>query len=302
MPILNPKAVGPVQCEWKKKLRKKIDPRYKFIVVFDSILLSQQTLMDIASFGLPIILIRDPMLMPSPDTYTFLRDANIELSEVQSEYIRNPIVYFAHKVLHDDKFVYGNYDTVSVVHKRQMNLYNLKSSDMNITITNELRDRVNYIYRSKVLNKKNSINGLNERLIIMNDNYNEKIVNHDEKNIRLYLNKGVIGNITRINHHAISTKYVPIDFRPEGYFESFCDLNLDRYYLNHIEGNSRQIIPDEILKAEYAYALTPQLARLSNWDKVTFILDANEDNDYELQKRLVYTAITRAKKSLTIIT
>lgn len=302
LPVINPNAIGPVQCEWKKKVRKHIDPRYKMIIVFDSILLSEQTLVDLATFGLPIILIRDPMLIPAPDTYTFLRDANIELNEMQAEYIRNPIVYFAHKVLHDDKFTYGNYDTVSVVPRRQMNLYNLKSSDMNIAISDDIRNKINDIYRMKVLNKKNTINGINERLIIMNDNYHEKIVNSDEKNIKLYLYKGLIGNITKINHHVEATRYVPMDFKPEGYFESFSDLYLDRYYLNHINGNSRQIIPDEIVKAEYAYALTPQLARLSHWDKVTLVIDQNEYQDYELQKRLVYTAITRAKKALTIIT
>lgn len=302
LPVVNPSASGILDYSWKKKLKKKIDPRYKLIIVFDSILLSQQTLLDISSFGLPIILIRDPMLLPSPDTYTFLRDANIELNEIQELYLRNPIVYFAHKILHDDKLTYGNYDSVSIVPRKQMNLYNLKSSDMNITISDELRYQVNKIYRERILNRKDSINIINEKIIIMNDMYGEKLVNKDEKNIKVYLRKGLIGRISKINHHVASTKYVPIDLKPEFYFDTFFDLVLDRFYLNKIEANSRQLIPDEILQAEYAYALTPSLARLSHWDKVTLIIDPNYENDSELQKRLLYTSITRSKKALTIIT
>lgn len=299
IPVINPHS-SVVECKWNKEVRKKLDEKYKLIVVFDSMLLNEATIKDLATFGLPIVLIRDPMLLPAPDTYTFLRDPNIVLSEVQPEYLRSPITYFAHKILNEERMSPGNYDTVSIVPKRQMNLYNLRSSDMNITLTESLRKNVNNIYRERILKQKTSINIPNERVIAMENMYAHKLVNSDEKKIKVYLAKGTVGILSKINKHAVGTKYVPVEFKPEFYHESFTDLVIDRHYLNGLNLQSRQIIPDETFNVEYAYALTAPLARLSHWDKVTLIAE-NAECDPNLHKRLLYTGITRAKKSLTII-
>ena len=76
---------------------------------------------------------------------------------------------------------------------------------------------------------------------------------------------------------------------------------MDRHYLNNITAPSRQIIPDEIIKLQYAYALTVPLARLSHWDKVTVIADVDEEQDAWLQIRLLYSAIVSSRRQLTII-
>ena len=300
IPVINPNSKL-LDYEWKKDVKNKIDKRYKLMIVFDSVLLNESTLNDLCSFGIPIILLRDPMLLPAPDSYTYLRDPNIILREPHPDYIRNPIIYFAHKIIMGDKIIPGSYDNVTVVPRRQMNLYNLKSSDMNITLNDNLRHNINQIYREKILKRKDTINVINERMIITKDMYAHKLVNQDEKKIKIYLRKGMVGFISKIYHHAEITRFVPIEFRPEFYFESFDDLVLDRYNLNGIQYNSRQMIPDEYVQMEYAYALTPSLARLSHWDKVTMVLDPNLEIDEEIQKRLIYTSITRAKKSLTIV-
>lgn len=300
LPVMNPNS-NAIEYTWKKNVRKKIDPRYKLMVVFDSVLLNEQTLQDLASFGLPIILIRDPMLLPAPDTYTFLRNPNILLRELHPDFSSNPIVYFAHKILMGERIVPGNYDTVSVVPRKNMNLYNLKSSDMVITTSNELRDEINMIYRNRILKRHDNVNIVGERLIVMEDMYAHRLVNKDEKKLKLYLTKGTVGYITRINRHVKTTKYVPFEFKMEYYYEPFTDLVLDRHYLNRISFDSKQVIPDECIKTEYAYALTPSLARVSHWDKVVMILDNNGDIPLELQTRMLYTGITRAKQSLTLI-
>lgn len=298
--IINPNSKV-TEYEWKKEVRKRINKDYKLMIVFDSMLLSYSAINDLASFGIPIILLRDPMLLPSPDTYTFLRDANIELREPHPELVKNPIVYFAHKIITRSKIKFGNYDIVSVVPRKQMNLYNLKSSNMNITMSEKSRNEINMIYREKILKQKSIINVLNERMICMENMYSHRLVNRDEKKIKVYLTKGTVGYISKINKHAMNTKYVPIEFRPEFYFESFTDLILDRHKLNKINVPSRQIIPDETVNLEYAYALTPVLSRVSHWDKVTLLIDPLEIQDEELYVRSVYTAITRARRSLTII-
>lgn len=301
LPVVNSNSDGVIKYEWKKDVKKKINSMYRLIVVFDSVLLNEKILMDLASFGLPIILLRDPVLLPSPDTYTFCREPNIVLREINPELSNNSIIYFAHKILNGDKLKYGNYDNVSIVPRNQMNLYNLKSADMILTMSNKLRENINNIFRERILKQKTIKNIVGEKVIVMNNMYGHRLVNSDEKRIKIFLTKGLVGYITKCNGHAINTKYVPIELRPEFYHESFDDLIMDRHYLNNINIPSRQIIPDEIINLEYAYALTVQLARLSYWDKVTIIADVNEEQDSELQMRLLYSAITSARKSITLI-
>ena len=299
IPILNSNS-NEIEFEWKKDVKKKIDSRYKIMIVFDASLMNETMLEDLMSFGVPIILMTDPMLIPAPDSYTFLRKPNIEIKQLNPELMKSPITYFANKALRGEKINYGNYDTVSVVPKKQLNLYNLKSADMVITLSEEVADNVNKTYREKVMKLK-AFNGVGERLIVMNNMYGHKIVNNDEKRIKVFLTKGTVGYITKCNKHAVGTKYVPVEFKTEFYFEPFVDLNMDRHYLNGISLPSRQEIPDDIIKFKYAYALPVSLTRVNHWDKVTLIADQNLEYDIGIQCRLLYNAITRAHHSITII-
>ncbi len=298
LPILNP-ASNMVEYQWKKDVRKKIDPKYRIIIVFDSVLMNHKTLNDLCSFGLPIILLRDPKLIPAPDTYTFLREPNIMLNQLHSVLLRNPITYFANKVLRGEKLAYGSYDTVSIIAKKQLNLYNLKSPEMVITLSDEMMDSVNKVYRNKVIRSKDGTNCIGERLIIMSNMYNHKLVNSNEKKVKVFLQKGLIGTISKCNKHAPCTRYIPINFEPEFYHDSFEDLYIDRNYLNGVDTPSRQQIPDETLYAKYAYALSVPLARLSHWNKITLIADDSYDG--ETQRILLYNAITRCTQSMTLV-
>ena len=300
LPVLNYRS-REIEYEWKKEVRKKIDKKYKLIVVLDSILMNCSTINDLASFGIPIILVKDPMLLPAPDTYTFLRDSNIELHEVHDDHMKNPIVYFAHKVLNGERMIPGNYDNVSIVPKKQMNWYNLRSSDMNLTISEGLKDEINQLYRHHILKRKDIINIQNERVMVASTMYNHKLTNPDNKKVKVFLTRGTVGILPKVNRHVVGTKYVGVDFRPDFYHDVFTDLIMDRHYLNKIDIPSQQIIPDEVIKFDYAYALTASMSRTNHWDKVTIILDENELDSPELQRMLLYTAITRAKKDLTIV-
>lgn len=298
LPVINPTS-NSIEYKWKKDVRKKVDERYRLMIVFDSSLLNRTTVEDLCSFGVPIILMRDPILLPSPDTYTYLRDPNIEIRELNPQLLRNPVTYFANKALRGEKLEFGSYDTVSIVPKKQLNLYNLKSSDMVLTLSDDMMKTMNSVYREKVMKLKTTTNVVGERIIVMNNMYAHKLVNEDEKKIKVFLTKGLVGYISKCNKHALSTKYIPIDFKTEFYHEAFTELYIDRHYLNGMNIPSRQQIPDEIMFVQYAYALSAPMARLDHWDKVTLITDPNEDDD--LQHRLMYNAITRCTNSLTLV-
>ena len=300
IPILNPSSTE-IKDQWVKKVRKHIDPRYRIIVVFDAVLMNRELLQDLMTFDLPIILLTDPMAIPAPDSYTFSHESNIVLRQLNPDLARNPITYFANKALRGGKLEPGNYDTVSIVPKKNMNLYNLKSADMIITMSQDVADNINNVYRHRIKRFKGNINGPGERVIVMNNMYNHKLVNKDEKRIKVSLSKGTVCYISKCNRHSPSTRYVPIELKTEFYYEPFQDLIMDRNYLNGVDTPSRQLIPDEVVLLKYAYALPVDLTRCDHWDKVTLIIDNNDQLDPSIQYRFIYNAMIRAHQSMTVI-
>ena len=298
--VINPDSKY-LEYKWTKSIRKKIDPRYRLIVVLDSVLINEKVLWDLSSYGLPILLIRDPYLLPSGDSYVYTREPNITLRENAPSLINNPIYFMAESIITDRKLSPGTFGNVSIIKRKDMNLYNIKSSSMNIAMNETTRDTITQVYRSKVLKSNPMITLPNERVYVASNHYSEVIINEDEKNIKVYLMQGITGTLTKINRHFPITRYVGCDFQPDFYFEPFVELYMDRNYLNRVNTQSRQIIPDETILFEYAYALTPQKARMSHWDNVTIVLECNDEFDRELQKVMYYTAITRATKSLTLV-
>ena len=177
----------------------------------------------------------------------------------------------------------------------------MKSVDMIITMSDELSDDVNTMYRERVLKLNPKVNHLGERVIIMNDMYRHKLVNEDENRIRVYLARGLVGNISKCNRHAPITRYIPIEFKTDFYYEPFTDLYIDRYYLNGVQTPSRQQVPDEVLNVRYAYALPVQLTRVSHWDKIMVIANDTQEYDEQLYRYMLYTAISRAHSSMTLV-
>ena len=159
---------------------------------------------------------------------------------------------------------------------------------------------INKIYRENVIHS-NGRTCQNEKIIIMNDSHHCKLVNPDEKRIKVYLNKGITGTISRINKHVPNSKYVGFEFKPDFYYQAFDDLILDRYYLEGIEYPSRAMEPDEYVQAKFAYVLTVPLARINHWQKITLIQEELEYNDDLLFTMMMYTGMTRAKEKINII-
>jgi hypothetical protein len=300
LPLLNFESKQ-VKIEWKKKVRKKLPKIYSLIVITDSLLMSEDLIQDVASFGLPVVLLKDEMLLPSADNITFIKDPNVRLVDLTDEGAKDPLVYFATKIRRRERLAYGVFNSVSIIPKKQMSLYNLRYPDMTLTMTNELRNEINKSYRSEVLHVNDTRIITGEKVIAVSTLWNQRIKDKDNPNVRVYLAKGIIGNLTKVNKHALITKYINVDFKPDFYHETFYSLDMDRYYTNRLLQDSKQSSPDEELLFEYAYALPVSMGRYSFWDNVLVIIEDTNLYDDETYQRLLYTAITRARKLLTIV-
>lgn len=295
--FLNPFAK--TESEWVRKPRTKLDASYKIMIVLDSLLLNKDAIEQLVGFGLPILLLRDPCLTPSVDSFCFGKNPTVSLEKLDNAAIRDPIVYFAMKVLSGTKLSPGSYDNVHVVRKRDLNLYNLKSSNMVITLSEDMSDDVNNLYRNRVKHY-NETTRPGERVICMTDAYDYKMKNNEESRLKCYLRSGVVGYLTKCSYHAINTKYVPVEFTPDFWPDPFKDIIMDRSLMISPKRWRMQLEPDESILFRYAYALPVQLARISNWDRCTVISETPVEFMSKESRSLLYTAITRCNKRLTL--
>lgn len=300
IPILNYHSQKS-EIKWKKKIRNKLPREYQLIVIFDSILMNKELVRDVSSFGIPVLLIRDNLLFPSADSLIYFKEPNVTLYSPTEKMNSNPIFYFANRIKNKQKLTYGSFNGVNIIPKKQMSMYNLKSADMILTLTDELRNEINKQYREKILNNNDSRLSVNERIICKNTLWSAKLVNKDNSKVKVYLTNGLIGTLSRVPRHALTTKFINVDIKPEFYHDSFEEIDINRFYPNNINIQSRQLEPDEYINIEYAYALPISIGRYTHFDNVTFIIEDNSLFDDTLYQMALYSGISRARKNLTIV-
>ena len=132
------------------------------------------------------------------------------------------------------------------------------------------------------------------------------------------LTNGAIGSIT---DYKIESKYLPFYFSqtPVNYMmtdmilddqDTFLQLPIDyQYFLDGTPSlnprqsyllNKNENAPDAPFEFAYAYAITTHKAQGSEWDKVLVFEEAFPYNKEE-HRRWLYTAVTRAKEKLVLI-
>jgi exodeoxyribonuclease V len=93
-----------------------------------------------------------------------------------------------------------------------------------------------------------------------------------------------------------------IDFRPDFINKKFKNITVDYKSLFAKPGDENVIDPYGFTrdKFEFGYAITTHLSQGSQYPNVLFL---NEKNtfDRDTYKKLVYTAITRASETITIV-
>lgn len=288
------------RSEWIRTPRNRIRSGYKLFVVLDSLLMDSDELENLREFGKPILLIRDPALIPAHNSCRYNLDPDYRLNEINSALLSDPISYFAVKLLTGEKIKIGGYDTVTVVSRKSLNLYNLKYTDMTITMGEDLSDKINMTYRKKIKHYNDSTK-VGERVICMSDMYGHMLKNKEEPSVRCYLRTGVVGRLTKCWVHAPGTRFVPCEFQADWWDEPFKGLMMDRSLMTpaNIRGR-RQIEPEDPTMFRYAYALPVALTRVGNWDRCTVICDTDLNRTDTITRSMLYTAVTRCDKRLTL--
>lgn len=292
--------------------RETIDKDVKLIVLDEASMVSDEVLLDIANFGVKLLVCGDnAQLPPVEGENAFLSQPDYTLRTIVRQNRDNPIIMLSELAREGKYLPYGRYgDGAAVISKRlftgeRRKNYLLKA-DQIICGLNKTRAQINEEIR--FLSGYEGLPQDGEKLICTQNNWETYI----DGEARFNLVNGIIGTV-------ISPFYLPdkdmgfMQFKPD-FLDENCPEALpfdtgiftDGYY-RYRRGDYFEKFDDDgeavgaftLNRFEFGYCISCHKSQGSEFDNVVLF-----DEGYafkEDKNRWLYTAITRAKKRLIIV-
>lgn len=278
----------------------------KLIVVDEAGMVNGEIAEDLKSFDIPIIVLGDlNQLPPVFGKPYFLTKPDVVLTRIMRQNEGNPIVYLSQQVLAGNKLNVGIYGKSEIIPKKDLSDSHFSKSDIVLSETNRLRWNVNNFFREKLRQYKQldyPHNG--EKIICRKNNWKRSIDGG------IFLTNGMSGYVDSIQKWTYDRKEntMMMDFRPDFTQSIFKDIKFNYEFMYMVPQSSLEE-PEDASTAindyfndrfEFGYCITVHLSQGSQYGKVLY-LNENIMRTKEDQKKLAYTAITRAIDSITIV-
>lgn len=288
---------GRPKKEYKFIKKDSIGKKIKLIVVDEAGTVDIKYCKDLLSFGLPIIALGDLNQLPPPFGVSyFLQEPDVILRQIMRQAEGDPIIWMANQILEGKRLNPGVYGKSSVIRRKDLTLDLLEKSDVILTVTNKLRHQFNTLFRESIKGLSNlSFPHIGEKVICRRNNWKNVIGDN------IALTNGLTGYVSYCDRASFNGKTLTMDFKPDfSTGDVFKNLKIDYARLNNdvCDENSAFNHLDII---EYAYALTVQSAQGSQWNNAIFLDERLPFMSKDMLRRLRYTAITRARESITVV-
>lgn len=294
--VINPPANSTEKPKIRLKfaLKDKLDPNLKLIIIDEATMVNDKMKDLILSFGIPVVFIGDiNQLPPVFGISSVMLKPDFILTQLMRQKEDDPIVMFTQMILKGEPIRTGTYGASRVIDYHSIDKSLLTDYDMIICKKNKTREMLNRKIREDVLHRTSIDPVIGDKLICRQNNRDHYIG-------QFFLTNGLIGYVESIDKSSLYKGYLSIDFRPDFLdTEVFEDVELDYKYIRLDFNERNEYGMSNFNKFEYGYAITSHLSQGSEADNVLFIDEFFWDKD--LNRKASYTAVSRAKKSITIV-
>lgn len=278
--------------------KEELPSNAKLIIIDELSMVPDNIMEDILSFGLPVVGIGDiNQLPPIFGSCSYMLRPDFFLTKIMRQAEGDPIVEFCTDILNYKNLRYGTYEgprgTSRVMDKVVMDTNLMEDYDMIICCRNATRDRFNDFIRRELCRRPEY--PVEQDKIICRQNVK------DRSNGGRFLTNGTIGWVDYIIPGSMSKKKVKIDFVPD--YDpniTYPNLEIDLEYLLMTHDERINVGMRKNIKFEYGNIITSHLSQGSQYDRVLFIDEPFGDR--AMVRALRYTAISRAAKSIDIVT
>lgn len=273
--------IGNVKFELNKNSPLKMA---ELLIVDECSMVDEKIGKDLLSFRKPILVLGDPAQLPPVSGAGFFTEAkpDIMLTEIHRQAKDNPILYLATLVRQGGRIVPGSYGD-SVVTK-EINSEMLTSHDQTILGKNSTRQLINNKFR-KILGFDNEFPVAGDKLVCLKN----------DKDLGIY--NGGMFNVVSEWKFKKSKVYKFYTLQDQDAQEGEVVVKIhNTFFSGGKRPEWKQLSGSQ--QFDYGYGITAHKSQGSQWEKVLVI---DESGCFrEDAKRWLYTAITRAEKSVTV--
>ncbi len=292
---------GKPQYERTFKKLPALDPEIRLIVVDEAAMVPYQLASWLLSYGVRVIALGDlNQLPPVFGEGYFLRNIDSRLTEIMRQSSESPIPHLA-KAITEGKFIPNQelniMDKIFVIRADHLTDEMLTKADIVLTQTNRQREYLNQYIREGIYGHTQPYPMIGDKMVCRHNNWDKSIL----KNI--YLVNGMIGYVEDIDLESLTKNSIYFDFRPEFTKKDvFRDVTADLYYL-HLDTKYKKdyISLQDFDLFEYGYAITCHLAQGSEYGNILIDMRNSYFRDRLFYRQWLYTAVTRASDTVTII-
>ena len=292
---------GKPQYERTFKKLPALDPEIRLIVVDEAAMVPYQLASWLLSYGVRVIALGDlNQLPPVFGEGYFLRNIDSRLTEIMRQSSESPIPHLA-KAITEGKFIPNQelniMDKIFVIRADHLTDEMLTKADIVLTQTNRQREYLNQYIREGIYGHTQPYPMIGDKMVCRHNNWDKSIL----KNI--YLVNGMIGYVEDIDLESLTKNSIYFDFRPEFTKKDvFRDVTADLYYL-HLDTKYKKeyVSLQDFDLFEYGYAITCHLAQGSEYGNILIDMRNSYFRDRLFYRQWLYTAVTRASDTVTII-
>jgi len=261
----------------------------KLVVVDECSMVDEELGRDLLSFGTPVLVLGDPAQLPPISGGGFFteHEPDFLLTEIHRQARDNPIIRLALDVREGREFIRGNYGTAQVIGREEVDQELVLSADQVLVGINRTRRRYNRRLR-ELKGFGAAYPQAGDKLVCLRNDPAKGLLN---------------GSLWKVMTSARETVKPGINLlvSPE---EDDPDRGVAKIkLLKAVFEDQETEIPWSTKKRyddfDYGYALTVHKAQGSQWNNVVLF-----DESYafkETRQRWLYTAITRAAETLTVV-
>jgi exodeoxyribonuclease-5 len=259
------------------------------VIVDECSMVDEELGRDLMSFGTPILVLGDPGQLPPISGGGFFTDAEPDylLTEIHRQAAENPIIRLAMDVREGREIMHGDYGTVQVIGKNEVDQQEVLDADQVLVGINRTRRRYNQRLR-QLKGFDSPYPQAGDKLVCLRNDPAKGLLN---------------GSLWKVMTASKETTKPGVNLlvTPD-------DGDLDRgvtkiKVLKGAFDSPDADIPWQTKKRyddfDFGYALTVHKAQGSQWDNVMLFDESYAFRD--MRSRWLYTAITRAANLLTIV-
>lgn len=259
----------------------------RLVVIDECSMVDEKLGRDLLSFGVPILVLGDPGQLPPIGGGGFFTNhtPDIQLEEIFRQAQDNRILYFSQLAREGKPLEYGEYGEVRIIERSALNAEMVLGVDQVLVGTHKTRRLYNKRIR-ELLGFSTPLPSAGDKLVAQRNNAAKGLLN------------GSCWKVTQAS--ILSTKpYMNLLIKAEDEPQKSAKVKLlKESFINPLTEIAWQV-KKRYDDFDYGYALTVHKAQGSQWDNVLLF-----DESYafrEEKEKWLYTAITRAAKTLTIV-